>query len=92
MSKAPRVPSTGYRASHHRVVAVFGPASNFRCVDCTEQARDWSYGGNDPEEVWGLSGHRSTKPVAYSAHPKYYQPRCRSCHKLHDQPTKESTE
>lgn len=79
-----RIPSPNYRASHHRVTARRGPARNYRCVDCPDVARDWSYDGGDANEVWSLAGHKSTSPTAYSTDPAYYVPRCRSCHQRHD--------
>jgi len=67
--------------AHKRVKKLFGPAHNHPCVDCGEQAKDWSYSNNDPDQMFDISG---TSLLAYSLKPEHYSPRCRWCHWLYD--------
>lgn len=66
-----------YQMAHHRVRAVYGKASQYRCADCLAPAREWSYDGGDPNE---LREHGSL----YSLEPRYYKPRCVTCHRKMD--------
>lgn len=77
-----------YGPAHARIRSAYGPAKSHKCIDCGDQARDWSYNHNDPNEKLEIG--ISAKPVAYSADPLYYSPRCRSCHSLFDSPRKEA--
>lgn len=70
-----------YGAVHRRLRKSRGSARNFRCVDCGGPAAQWSYDGNDPEELYGPSG-RNISP--YSTDPDRYQPRCSACHGRYD--------
>jgi len=69
--------SATYDASHQRVRAARGSASSQKCVDCRRQASHWSYTHSDPNEKSSSSG-------PYSTDPRYYVPRCVSCHKKFD--------
>lgn len=71
-----------YHAAHHRVRREKGPANAHECVDCGERALDWSYTGDDPDELIGANslGH----VMRYSGDPTYYEARCRRCHVVHD--------
>jgi hypothetical protein len=53
---------------HKRIHRKHGPASAQSCVDCGSQAKDWSL----------KKGHE------YSDSIEDYEPRCRSCHVIHD--------
>lgn len=64
----------GYRGAHCRCEARFGPIGSQRCVDCGGRAADYSYTGEDSEELYDERGR------AYSLSPNFYQPRCRQCH------------
>lgn len=66
-----------YSSAHYRIRRSKGAASRFRCVDCGTQALDWSYSGGDPGELVEAG-------LAYSLDPNRYVPRCRACHKSHD--------
>jgi hypothetical protein len=69
----------GYEAAHARVKRLHGPARSHPCVDCGEQARDWSYRGGCPREL--------TCPdtgCRYSPDPERYEPRCVPCHRRYD--------
>lgn len=69
----------GYAGAHTRVYATRGPARNHACVDgCGQQAEHWSYTYQDPAQQFEPGvGH-------YSTDPGFYVPRCRPCHRLHD--------
>lgn len=72
----------GYSAAHERVRADRGSVKAFACVGCSQPAQHWSYDHDDPDELHeaGLSAH----PMAYSADPSHYSPRCIKCHKRFD--------
>lgn len=71
----------GYMASHMRVKRSRGLASQHACIGCGKQAKDWAYMGGCPDElVSDNAGHLCT----HCPHPEHYEPRCRSCHSLHD--------
>ncbi len=67
-----------YGAAHRRIYRLRGKASQYACVDCGEAAKDWSYDGNDPNELPDPGGW------VYSQDPAYYVPRCRFCHRGYD--------
>lgn len=74
---------TSYSMAHKNLRKLRGPARSHPCIDCGEQARDWSYNGGAPDERMGfVHGHK--RPLAYSFDPAYYSPRCLDCHKLYD--------
>lgn len=70
-----------YSAAHDRVRKAYGPASDYRCVDCGSAAEQWSYDHRDPSER--LSATVKGRPP-YSLKVEHYQPRCVSCHKVFD--------
>lgn len=72
-----------YSAAHYRIKAAKGKASAHLCIDCGAQARDWSYDGQDPDELTGYS-RVGGNPRAYSLDPDRYVPRCRKCHTAKD--------
>ncbi|AWN07274.1 hypothetical protein SEA_RANA_56 [Streptomyces phage Rana] len=82
VERHPRGDREGYAGWHAHVARQRGPASDFDCVDCGEQARDWSYDHADPNEVDGETtrGH----PVKYSRTLEHYEPRCKPCHNTFD--------
>ncbi|ATE85171.1 hypothetical protein SEA_DATTRAN_68 [Streptomyces phage Dattran] len=71
-----------YTAMHHRLYVDRGQASSHRCIDCDNEATDWSYRGGDPDEL--ASTEAANEGRVYSLDPSYYDPRCRSCHKIYD--------
>lgn len=74
-----RTAQPAYRTAHQRVQRAKGRAARRNCVDCGEQARDWSYVGGDPNElVDPASG------LTYSTRVDLYVPRCRGCHVEYD--------
>jgi len=68
----------GYKAAHLRIRTDRGPASDYQCIDCAGPAAEWSYSGNDASEIESRVG-------PYSLDPTFYDPRCVSCHRKHDQ-------
>jgi hypothetical protein len=70
-----------WAAIHKRLHRSFGSASNRSCVDCGEQAREWSYRGGCPNELAGKSGRFV---LAYTEDLSFYEPRCASCHRKFD--------
>lgn len=74
--------SVGYEAVHDRMRAYLGKASNYVCVDCGKQARDWSYNHTDPNET--VAVNKSGVLAAYSFDSAHYSPRCKSCHNAFD--------
>jgi len=75
-------PTPTYAAAHERVKSLHGSPSTHDCVSCGQTAAHWSYNHDDPNELYaeGLSAN----PLAYSAHPEHYSPRCVPCHKRFD--------
>lgn len=53
-----------YSTVHNRLMRQRGKASEHDCVDCGEQAREWSF----------------DRPTGFSMDLERYAPRCRSCH------------
>lgn len=76
-----RADVVGYSAAHHRIYRDIGKASEFACVDCGDQAHDWSYDHEDPDE---LIGDNHGIPMPYSLKPEHYDPRCVPCHRTFD--------
>lgn len=75
----------GYKTAHNRVAVTYGLASLHSCIDCGEQAKEWSYRGGSPVELIGEHTNESgTRMVAYSPDPRDYDPRCKSCHVKYD--------
>lgn len=72
----------GYQSAHARIKHLRGRATGKTCVDCGCAANEWSYDHDDPNEK--LEYGISADPVAYSADPNHYSPRCRSCHRMFD--------
>lgn len=74
-----------YSAAHLRVKAQWGSASQYSCVECGSQAREWAYDGTDPEQLFGhqTASEKSSK-VFYSRYPEFYMPMCLSCHRTRD--------
>lgn len=66
-----------YGAAHGRIKRQRGPASDYGCVDCDGSAADWSYNGGAPDEM-------VENDLPYSLDAGFYVPRCKSCHRFHD--------
>lgn len=70
-------PTPKYDTMHGRLVSRRGPARLHPCVDCGVQACDWSYDGEDPDEV---TERRGRYLLRFSRKLEHYQPRCKKCH------------
>jgi hypothetical protein len=70
------------RAAHQRVVDERGPARDHTCVDCGEQAEQWSFNHRDtpPERVRQDPRNGNRGPGPYSLDTADYDARCISCH------------
>jgi len=79
----PRVDVPSYHGIHHRVARLRGSAGQFPCVDCGNQAREWSYDGEDPDERIVPEGDEPAG-ARYSLDPEHYEPRCVKCHRVYD--------
>lgn len=70
-----------YSTVHARLRTLRGQARQHLC-GCGEQAKDWAYTHDDPQELTNSAGH------PYSADITRYTPLCRSCHTLLDRGVK----
>ena len=75
-----------YVTAHARCRKLWGSASAHECVDCGNQANDWSYDGTDPDPLGEVisTKQRGSVEVEFSAWPEFYAPRCRPCHQSFD--------
>lgn len=73
----------GYQGMHTRLGHLRGKASEFDCVTCGRPASDWSYDGGSDKERIAMGG--KSDGYRYSTDVNAYSPRCRSCHRFHDQ-------
>lgn len=71
--------AVSYGNAHKQVVKAKGKASLYRCINCPELARHWSYDHLDHDEHFD-----SQRGLAYSMQPRHYRPRCVKCHQAHD--------
>lgn len=70
--------AVGYKTLHDRLRRQRGKASDHACVDCGEQARDWSL-------VKSADAVRDAKRgLRYSLRIEDYEPRCPPCHGRYD--------
>jgi hypothetical protein len=79
-----RADVVGYLGAHDRLRRDRGRAKEHQCVDCGDQAEQWSYDHADPDELSGTQGTKGTTPYPYSLKPEHYDPRCKSCHVAFD--------
>lgn len=74
-------PIVKYLSAHDRIRRARGPAKTHSCVDCGGVAREWSYNGGDPEQLFEVIGGSR---LAYSLDIWRYSPRCKTCHARFD--------
>jgi hypothetical protein len=68
--------STNYKAVHQRL----GRASDHKCV-CGRQAQEWSYRGDDPNELTQQGRYGSKELLLrYSLDARHYDALCKPCH------------
>jgi hypothetical protein len=75
-----------YNQTHHHIVVARGPAKEHLCVDCGEQAYDWTLNESKAVGLILTSGTSRYAPEDIEA----YEPRCRRCHTLLDDNTREA--
>jgi len=75
--KARRSAAETHGAMHARLVCDRGPASNYRCADCGEQADAWTHDWSTWEDVAQDLGR---KRLTFSTNPDAYEARCHGCH------------
>lgn len=70
-----------YLSLHDRIRNARGRASDHSCVSCGESACEWSYDGDDANELheWVNGSY-----LAFSLNTDAYSPRCRKCHRRFD--------
>lgn len=76
-ARFPRTEAPTYATAHRWIWDTNGPAAEHKCVQCSKQARDWAYDGEDPLEVVAQFAH---KGLVYSLNPNHYKPMCKKCH------------
>ena len=77
-----RMKNPSYAGVHKRLLRDIGKATQFDCSDCGNQAEEWSYNGGAPDESWW---NRDGIWMAYTTNQNYYSPRCKKCHRRHDE-------
>lgn len=71
-----------YRGAHRRVEIARGKARIYFCVDCPNQAQEWSLSPSATDVL--ISNAPSSAGKAYSLDIFAYEPRCCHCHRLLD--------
>ena len=56
----------GYKGKHYRIIKLKGKASEYKCIDCPNQARDWS----NVDHLYSLDPD-DYQPRCTSCHRKY---------------------
>jgi hypothetical protein len=75
-----------YKAIHIRLTKTYGPASFYQCVDCGNQAQQWSYDNTDDQvRIDPAIG------CAYSFDLFRYQSRCVPCHVKYDKAVRDGS-
>lgn len=69
----------GYNPAHRTLQRARGKAANHACADCGERANEWSYDGDDPDELVDEQGRAFTRNL------DAYSPRCFRCHRIYDE-------
>ena len=70
-----------YNAVHLRLSSMYGPASNYPCVECGNPATSWAYNRSGVGE---RVAERDGYEVTYSADESQYDPCCGPCHYRRD--------
>lgn len=72
----------GYRAMHYRIARVRGAARIYLCIDCGDQAQEWSLSKSAVDVH--VSEATNSAGKEYSLDVYDYEPRCMPCHRKHD--------
>lgn len=70
--------TSNYHMIHKYVQKTRGSASSYICISCKDQAQEWAYNYQDPDDFV------TTVDLIASRNPKFYEPMCRSCHRKYD--------
>lgn len=79
-----------YSYAHKKVMRARGRAVEHTCVDCGEQAEQWSYNGHDVYEQTGQrvqctrTGETTVFTMSWSPNVWAYSARCAPCHHSYD--------
>jgi len=73
-----------YKTAHALVARRKGSPRSHRCVDCGEQADDWTLRHDAAVTYEGETGRGAV--CKFSSDPLDYEPRCRTCHRRYDRP------
>ena len=68
-----------YNAVHGRLATVWGPASDYPCIWCGEDAHHWAYQHNDPNPLRAPNGMPYSTDLLGA-----YEAMCRACHATFD--------
>ena len=71
----------GYGSAQELVKGRRGAARLHACDSCGQRADEWSYNGDDPDEITGTWKGR---PARWSLNPDHYTPLCVPCHRAKD--------
>lgn len=79
----------GFSAAHSRCRSLWGKASQYPCIECGKQAKQWAYDGTDPTELLegvsrGAGQAGKSSYILYSIFPEFYMPMCYGCHARRD--------
>ena len=77
-------PGITYQNAHDAVRRFWGPASQYRCIECESDAGCWAYDGTDPTQKYGENNSATKGWHYYSIWPEFYMPMCRRCHTRRD--------
>lgn len=67
-----------YEQAHLRLKTDLGRPTQYNCIECGGQAKEWSYMGGCPDELLDRKGR------PYSLDQSRYEPMCVSCHRRRD--------
>lgn len=73
-----------YRTRHARIARTRGAAATHLCVDCGQQAHNWSLREGVPAEFLRADAGGRSGGVSWSIRDEDYEPRCIPCHRWLD--------
>ena len=80
----PPKPIVSYWGMHTRLKRLKGHATENICIDCGNQAQDWTWNTSCDDVLYGMAkdGRKNLSP--YCLHLEHYDARCTPCHSLLD--------